>query len=1020
MGRHVFILLSGIWFSFGYSQTIYQKDALTILADSLTTVGSYKQAIAVRDQAIKKHKNASIDYKAYLQAKYYHAKSCDYEFDSYNYYRPDENITKQVQQQYLDSAFQSALKARDLLHGMDHPDRMFQYQIQSRVYHQTAYLDNWKHALVQAKLGYDFLNDTLASSDKILVDLIYDIGYIYGQLGDYSKSVENYQRSLDLYIETIGENNFDVGLSYHNIALQYRNLGLRKKELESFLKAQTIWESLPEESVQTFLYKCYRNLFYWYSYYGAFEKAEGYILKKNNLRTLAANRKTNVFFRNDEEIYEDKLSEWYDLMLHYSRKNDTAQTLSNIENITKTINLDEKSFRFETQILSSTLKLYASILEHENPEKALTTLDKAIDIQQKYKEAFYTKPQEYQFYKIKLLLKVGRFVEVDLLLADLNNRNDFTELNTKFELALLNAKAAQAFDTNKNAQVYYDDAFSLLENPDDLKVTSEDQAIKELVSFEIIEGVLEMGDFYLNLYKNGKSKKYFEKASRRYLLASKIYSQLYLGERYNERLYKTYNAINERLLQLASLEASKDEDLLAQIINVIENNGSKLTWSRFVFNNQRQELGASDIYINQEESVKAELNFYQNALLKADENSGEKIMVWKSKIHDLKVELSKIQQAIKQENNTYYQLNIKPFDVAKLQESLKNEEQILRYVLTDKHLYAVLISRDKIELLPEIDRETALDSLKVCLDHLKQRHPDYKSSFNEMHNVMFANVDLNAIRKLTIIPDGAFNYFPFEVLLLDQKRASVSYASSLLLLQEQKRTISNFDKIYIGAFSASNNRNKLPRATEEINAIFRIFEGKSYPNASKKEFLQNVADFNILHLAMHSHIDEMQPEFSSLNFYGENDNQLFISELYNESLDADLAVLSACDTGSGFYENGEGVISLSRAFSYAGVPSTVVSLWKVDDEATAKIMTYFYQHLKKGETKDEALKYAKLDYLKLTDDDLLKHPYYWSGFVLSGNTDALVEKQYYWIYLAVLPFLALGFFRKQLFQFFKK
>ena len=171
---------------------------------------------------------------------------------------------------------------------------------------------------------------------------------------------------------------------------------------------------------------------------------------------------------------------------------------------------------------------------------------------------------------------------------------------------------------------------------------------------------------------------------------------------------------------------------------------------------------------------------------------------------------------------------------------------------------------------------------------------------------------------------------------------------------------------------------------------------------------------------MHSHIDERHPEISALNFYGENDNQLFISELYNESLDADLAVLSACDTGSGFYENGEGVISLSRAFSYAGVPSTVVILWKVDDESTAKIMGYFYEHLKRGEPKDEALKNAKLDYLKYTDDDLLKHPYYWSGFVLSGNTDALVEKQNYWIYLAIFPFFILGIFRKKLFQFFKK
>src|SRR5690606_13585228 len=106
MMRHVFILLSVFWLSFGYSQTIYQKDSLTILADSLVEVGSYKQGITVIQQAIKNHTDASTDYKTYLKAKYHNAKSCDYEFSSYSYYVPDKIITKKVQQQYLDSAFQ--------------------------------------------------------------------------------------------------------------------------------------------------------------------------------------------------------------------------------------------------------------------------------------------------------------------------------------------------------------------------------------------------------------------------------------------------------------------------------------------------------------------------------------------------------------------------------------------------------------------------------------------------------------------------------------------------------------------------------------------------------------------------------------------------------------------------------------------------------------------------------------------------------------------------------------------------
>ncbi|RXJ43787.1 CHAT domain-containing protein [Gelidibacter gilvus] len=1019
MKQHVFIFLSLLWLSFGFSQTIYDKDDLTILADSLSNTGLYKRAISLRKEAIKTQKKASKDYRVYLDAKYHHTKSCDYEFDSYSYYDPDKNITKEVRERYLDSGLQSAIKARDLLIKMEVPDRMFQSQVQSRIYHQTAYLGNWKHALEQAQLGYEFLKDTLTNNDKVVVDWIYDLGYIYSKLGDYSKSVENFQSSIDLYLNVTGDNNFDIGLSYNNLAIEYSKLGLRKLELESLLKAQNIWEKLDEESVQRFLYTCYGNLFYWYSYYGDFDKAEEYISKKNRLKALSNNRSTDLLFRNKEEVYKNKLSEWYDLMLHYSRKKDTIQMVFYVDTILKAINSDRKLFDFETYQLSSTLKFYASFIENENPEEALLMVDRAIAVQHKYKDIFYTKAFGFQLYKAELLLKSKKYAEAKIVLEDLNDLSDIREISDRFKLTLLNAKTAQGFHDNKNAKIYFDDAFSVLKDSEKSIEDVKLQDLIPLVSFETIEGFLAMGDFYKQLYKEENNKNDLKKASHRYFLASEIYNQLYLGQRYNERLFTTYNDVNERLMDIG-FEQLNDKKLLSQIINSIENNGSKLIWSRFVFNNRRQEFAVPERFIDQEENIKAQLNFYQNALVDADENSEEKIALWKDKVFDLKNDLSKLHDSIKHQNNTYYQLNVKDFNVMSLQKSLKDAEVILKYVFTDDHLYAFLISNNNIQLVSKSDKGKVLETLKICLMDLKHRTTNYQESFKSLETILFDQIDLNAFKKLIIIPDGALNYFPFEALILNKKMPDISYASSLLLYQEQKSESPGNEALHIGAFSVSNNSRKLPRTYDEINAILKVFKGKSYPNASKQEFLQNLDGFNVLHLAMHSNIDELQPEFSSLNFYGDSDNRLFISELYNESLDADMAVLSACDTGSGFYENGEGVISLSRAFSYAGVPSTVMSLWKVDDEATAKIMSYFYEHLKKGETKDEALKNAKLDYLKHTDDDLLRHPYYWSGFVITGNTDALVEKKSYWIYLSIIPFVMLGFFRKKLFQFFKK
>jgi len=118
------------------------------------------------------------------------------------------------------------------------------------------------------------------------------------------------------------------------------------------------------------------------------------------------------------------------------------------------------------------------------------------------------------------------------------------------------------------------------------------------------------------------------------------------------------------------------------------------------------------------------------------------------------------------------------------------------------------------------------------------------------------------------------------------------------------------------------------------------------------------------------------------------DDYLTYYDLNNLELNADLAVLSACNTGSGKLEKGEGVISIAKGFIQAGVPSVVTSLWSVDDCATSDIMTQFYKYLKEGQTKDKALRNAKLMYLQ-TADKAHAHPFYWGAFVQFGNTDSL-------------------------------
>ncbi|MDP5081294.1 MAG: hypothetical protein NWP87_01470, partial [Winogradskyella sp.] len=161
---------------------------------------------------------------------------------------------------------------------------------------------------------------------------------------------------------------------------------------------------------------------------------------------------------------EDKLSEWYDLMLHYSRKKDTVKTIFYAENILKTVNTDKELFRFEANILSSTLKFYASFIQKKNPEEAIHFLDKAIGVQNTYEAIFFTKSFAFKLYKVKLLLEVGNYVEASLLLKELNTISENEEISNRFQLAVLNAKTAEMLHENEISKNYFDHAFTILNN----------------------------------------------------------------------------------------------------------------------------------------------------------------------------------------------------------------------------------------------------------------------------------------------------------------------------------------------------------------------------------------------------------------------------------------------------------------------------------------------------------------------------------------------------------------------------
>lgn len=195
-------------------------------------------------------------------------------------------------------------------------------------------------------------------------------------------------------------------------------------------------------------------------------------------------------------------------------------------------------------------------------------------------------------------------------------------------------------------------------------------------------------------------------------------------------------------------------------------------------------------------------------------------------------------------------------------------------------------------------------------------------------------------------------------------------------------------------------------AVEEINGIQKLTGGRvvSGYEASEYLFKQLAPGCRILHMAMHASMDDTDPLYSKLVFSdnpeGGEDGFLNAYEIYNLDLSARMVVLSACQTGAGIVRMGEGIMSLARAFYYSGVPNVVMTLWAVSDTSGRKLMVDFYNLLSHGLDKGKAMQKAKIRYVE-SADPLRQQPYYWAGYIVTGDPSPVFKHRTNWLMMAL-------------------
>lgn len=436
-----------------------------------------------------------------------------------------------------------------------------------------------------------------------------------------------------------------------------------------------------------------------------------------------------------------------------------------------------------------------------------------------------------------------------------------------------------------------------------------------------------------------------------------------------------------------------------------------------------------------ERKLKAEIGFYNSKVMEessSDSPDQSLMSEWKELIIKATQKRDSIIKVFENQYPDYYAIkyNTEVIDPDKVPLIAGKNINYLNYIISDTLLYIVLTNRKDTKLFKVPVDSTFFNDLTEFRNLLSLPHNDARSDFNRFIETgrsicaaIFDPVKNHLIsNRLLISPDGILSYIPFEAIpldntagdrrlfdgvsyLMDEYRISYTYSATLLSeIYNKNNNLSNrliaFAPLYnehINVDSLLKTRqtgkpatSDLPFARTEAEYVADLTGGKLYLNDMAREavYKSEAGKYGIIHLAMHTILNDQYPMQSKMLFYQEKDSledgNLNTYEVYGIPLNAKMVMLSSCNTGSGRLYTGEGILSLARGFIYSGSQSVVMSMWEIEDRSGAEIVKSFYRYLKRGASKSSALRKARINYLK--DADMLRsHPYFWSSLVIYGN-----------------------------------
>jgi CHAT domain-containing protein/tetratricopeptide (TPR) repeat protein len=379
-----------------------------------------------------------------------------------------------------------------------------------------------------------------------------------------------------------------------------------------------------------------------------------------------------------------------------------------------------------------------------------------------------------------------------------------------------------------------------------------------------------------------------------------------------------------------------------------------------------------------------------------------------------------------------------------IQRAISDDELVLHFTELGSNLYITHLSRDEVNIQKVDFAKKEQDAFNQIADNLASGNTDLMDLHSLYQKLNLKHLP-NGINEITVIPDNFLYRIPLEVLPTERPDSPISYGSTSYLIEDYSiryftslkefehnrrnitsngETNTDFSGFAISDFSNFSGVNlpSLPYApieTQNIRTSLSSMDHKVIFNeeeATKETFLNRVGSSRLVHVATHSEVSEQDPLFSTIYLKTGNasdttlqsDQALYAYELFDTPLNSEFIMLNSCSSGSGNYIQGSGIMGISRALRYAGAKSLALNLWAVNDKIASEFATDFYTQLNNGETKNGAIRQAKLNQLKTGN----ANPHFWGAYTMIGNPSPVTNNnnsRYLFLVLLTIGTIMTGF-----------